>query len=363
MRKIWISALAVSAICLAMAGCTSADSPDKKAGTTTTAPAAAAAAGQPTAKGEVNLLTGLSDMEGSENRPVAIMIANDSSVHSSQYGLEQADLLIEGETEGGITRIMAVYSDVSRVPAKVGPVRSARSPFVLLAEALDAVYCHCGGSPGGLSTLENTGLAEIDGQAYDGGYGNEYNNTYWRDRGLSDSINYEHSMVTSGDNLKAHIQQQEFRSQGQNPAPFVFGGKKGELPGTQAQVYLSPSQTVSFKYDDQDQLYYKRNGTLENGEPHVTADGTQISAANVIVIYDDRYVEQTSSFGASIYGYGMSGGSGKLLTGGTARDIQWSRSSSGLSFTENDGDSLSVNKGKTYVCFVYSGYAEDTIIR
>lgn len=364
MKKKLISTLAVSAALALLAGCSSSTGPDETGSTTTTTTTSTTtAAGGQQEQGNLNFLTGLADVEGSETRPVAIMIANDSSAHSSQYGLEEADMLIEGETEGGITRLMAVYSDVSRVPDTVGPVRSARSPFVMLAEALDAIYCHCGGSPGGLSTLEDSGLAEIDGQTYDGGYGNEYGNTYWRDSGLANSIGYDHSMLTSGSNLAARISDLEFRTVGRNPAPFTFGEKTGDQSATQVQIELSPAQTVSFQYDAQDGLYYKSNGTLESAQAHVTASGTQISAANVIVMYDGRYVEQTSTYGASIYGFNMSGGTGMLMSGGTARSIGWSRSSSGLSFTETDGTPLTVAKGKTYLCFVYSGYSDGTVVR
>ncbi len=366
MKKKLLSALAVSAALALLAGCSSSAGPDESGTATTkasTAATAAAPTGEQQKEGALNPLTGLADMQGDETRPVAIMIANDSSAHSSQYGLEQADMLIEGETEGGITRLMAVYSDVSRVPDAVGPVRSARSPFVMLAEALDAVYCHCGGSPGGFSALETTGLAEIDGQTYDGGYGNEYGNTYWRDSGLADSIGYDHSMLTSGSNLADRIRDLEFRTAGRNPAPFTFGEKAGDQSAAQVQIELSPAQTISFQYDAQDGLYYKSNGTLESGQAHVAADGTQLSAANVIVMYDDRYVEQTSTYGASIYGFNMSSGTGMVMSGGTARSIGWSRSSSGLSFTEADGAPLTVAKGKTYLCFVYSGYSDGTIVR
>lgn len=357
MKKFWISTSAVLAMLLSMTACSGATSPGDKTGTSTTAtsPAASAKAGETKTGGTINFLTGLADMEGTEHRPVAIMIGNNDTSRP-QYGIEEADMLIEGETEGGITRIMAVFSDASRVPDAIGPVRSARSPFVKLAEALDTVYCHCGGSPEGLSTLSDSGLAEIDGQTYDG-------STFWRDEGLINSKGYEYSMLTSGSNLTARIQRLGFRTSGKNPSPFTFGGKLGEQSATQAQIYLSAAQTISFQYDADDGLYYKRNGTLENGTAHVTASGVQISAANVIVMYDSRYVEQTSSFGASIYGYSMSEGSGKLLTGGTARSIQWSRSSNGLSFTETDGSPLSVATGKTYLCFVYSGYAENIVIR
>lgn len=345
-------------VLLASSGCSGSPSPDEKKGATTTASAAASAkTGKASSQtgGALNPLTGLTDMDSADSRPVAIMIGNNDKSRP-QYGIDEADMLIEGETEGGITRIMAVFSDVSRVPDAVGPVRSARSPFVKLAVALDAVYCHCGGSPGGLSTLQASGLAEIDGTTYDG-------STFWRDEGLKNSKGYEYSMLTSGAKLLSRIQNLNLRQKSENPAPFTFGGKTGGQTATKAQIYLSPAQTISFTYDEQEKLYYKCNGTLENGTPHKTASGNQLSAANVIVIYDDRETEQTSSFGAAIYNYYLSSGSGTLISGGTARDIQWSRSDSGLSFTEQDGSALSVAKGKTYLCFVYSGYKQNTVVR
>src|SRR4051812_9124112 len=42
-----------------------------------------------------------------------------------QVGLDQADIVIEEEVEGGITRFMAAFQSV--IPETVGPVRSARS--------------------------------------------------------------------------------------------------------------------------------------------------------------------------------------------------------------------------------------------
>ena len=48
-------------------------------------------------------------------------------------------------TEGGITRLMAVYSDYTSMP-EVGPVRSARDQHVQLMFPLGAMYLHVGGS-------------------------------------------------------------------------------------------------------------------------------------------------------------------------------------------------------------------------
>lgn len=356
MKRLFVTAVAAALLC-GMTGC-SGDQLPVSSSPTTTAPVTSTTAPATTATPRPeyrNPLTGLADVNSDQTRPVAVMIGNNDKSRP-QYGIETADLLIEGETEGGITRIMAVWADVSRVPDAVGPIRSARSPFVKLAVALDAVYAHCGGSPGGLSALTSSNLAELDGMTYDG-------STFWRDQGLMNSKGYEYSMLTGGGKLQSRIADLGFRTTANNDAPFVFGDKEGGQSATEAQIFFSNAQTISFRYDASDGLYYKRNGSLSGGSAHVTASGEQLSAANVIVMYDGRYVEQTSTWDAAIYGYNMSSGSGKLLSGGTARSINWTRTDSGLSFAETDGTALTVATGRTYLCLVYSGYASNTVIR
>ncbi|MGI6264581.1 MAG: DUF3048 domain-containing protein [Acutalibacteraceae bacterium] len=358
MKRLAIIALS-AALAASCCSCSDGVSPALAAATTTRAVTTTTQAPTTTTQPPVqhiNFLTGRDEMGSDEYRPVAVMIGNNDKSRP-QYGIEQADMLIEGETEGGITRIMAVFADASRMPDAVGPCRSARTPFVKLATALDAVYCHCGGSPGGLNTLRAANLADIDGQIYDG-------STFWRDQGLINAKGYEYSMLTNGQKVASRIAAQGYRTAGANHSPFVFGNKKGDKKAAGVQIYLSPAQTVSFKYDAGDGLYYKRNGTLSGGTPHTTASGDQLSAANVIILYDSsRYVEQTSTWGAAIYGYEMSSGSGWLLSGGTARAIGWSRSDSGLDFTEEDGTPLTVATGRSYLCFVYSGYSQSTVIQ
>ena len=59
-----------------------------------------------------------------EQRPVAVMINNIGEA-MPQSGIGQADVIYEMIVEGGITRLMAVFSDYSGLE-KIGPVRSAR---------------------------------------------------------------------------------------------------------------------------------------------------------------------------------------------------------------------------------------------
>ena len=81
-------------------------------------------------------------------RPVAIMIGNNDRSRP-QINIDKADMYMEAETEGGITRIMAVFAGNSRVPNTIGPIRSARTPFIKSAESLDSIYVHAGGSKTG----------------------------------------------------------------------------------------------------------------------------------------------------------------------------------------------------------------------
>lgn len=79
-------------------------------------------------------------------RPLAVMIDNTAG-GVPQAGLDQADLVYEAFVEGGITRFMAVFW--RRDADLILPVRSARTPFVVWASELDALFAHAGGAQTG----------------------------------------------------------------------------------------------------------------------------------------------------------------------------------------------------------------------
>ena len=64
-----------------------------------------------------NPLTGESGFSKSklDSKPVAVMINNISVAQRVQCGLKDADIVYETLAEGGITRMMAVFADVSKV--------------------------------------------------------------------------------------------------------------------------------------------------------------------------------------------------------------------------------------------------------
>lgn len=100
----------------------------------------------PAVSGDINPLTGLSGLSESAQgkRPVAVVVENSPEARP-QWGLCSPDVVIEGLAEGGITRMLWLYSDISKA-GKIGPTRSARHNFVEMAASFDAIYVHFGGS-------------------------------------------------------------------------------------------------------------------------------------------------------------------------------------------------------------------------
>ena len=120
---------------------------------------------------EYNYLTGMPFADGADKtaRPVAVMINNLKIAHP-QSGLTNADIIYEAVTEGGITRLMAVYSDINKIE-KVGPVRSARHDYVEIAKGMNAIFGHWGGSnENGFTlaypTIKTLGVNNIAGMKY-----------------------------------------------------------------------------------------------------------------------------------------------------------------------------------------------------
>ena len=69
-----------------------------------------------------------------------------------QVGLNDADIVFEELTEGGITRFLAVYQ--SRLPPIVGPIRSVRPVDPALVSPLRGVFAYSGGTPPNVAAIE-----------------------------------------------------------------------------------------------------------------------------------------------------------------------------------------------------------------
>ncbi len=205
---------------------------------------------------------------GAENiYPVGVMIDNHSDAWP-QAGLAHANLVIEAEAEGGITRYLAFFAS-SDSPEKIGPIRSARPYFMEWARELSALYTHVGGSPAALAEMNVENVLHIN-EFYQGEY-------FWR----SDDKLAPHNVYTSSENLYKYLDAKNL-----NEGKY-FGWQFKDEAGTAARPasstiaigYRLKGYNVEWRYDNDSNTYSRYVG----GDRHLDADGTPIMAKNVII--------------------------------------------------------------------------------
>ena len=114
----------------------------------------------------VNSLSGRIGIDG----PILVVKIDDTRAAHPQAGLEDADLVYIEQVEGGLTRIAAVFS--SKIPAVIGPVRSARISDVEILEQFGRVAFAYSGAQKKLvpviaaSNLENLGAQRPSREIY-----------------------------------------------------------------------------------------------------------------------------------------------------------------------------------------------------
>lgn len=289
----------------------------------------------------INPITGLNDMGNTSlSRPVGIMVANNDFIQDEQVGLASADMWVEIETEGGITRMMAVFANTERVPEAIGPVRSARSPFFHVVEALGLAYCHAGGSYTALGKIASSYIADLDVNSDD------YS---WRD--TSYPHDYEYTLRTSGEELTRYMNDREYKTHAVTDFPWTFGAQTGEEV-SDISMLLSGSQRIGFEWNADEGVYYKTNTSQEYR--HCDISGVPITAKNVLVLYSNMFWENDTTID-----FYLSEGEGYLFSDGKMRRFDWSRDDDGFTMTEKDGSKLTLAEGKVYMCVASTGYESD----
>lgn len=305
----------------------------------------------------INPLTGENNLADSAKgqRPIAVMINNNPSARP-HWGLCSADIVIEGLVEGGATRMMWLFSDVSNVP-KIGSVRSMRHDFVELANGLDAILVHWGGSPQAYTSVSNNNINHIDGISD--------SKNFFRDK--TRNVALEHTGYTTGQNIMNAVSQKGFKTN-INPSyasPFKF--EKPDVKHTltdgickRVDVYFSSyGYNHTFTYNESDGLYYN---SIE-GTPMTQEGGEQMAVTNVIGLYTN--VQTIAGDSANRMDMDLSGGEGFYISNGTYETITWKKGntpSNPLKLYDKNGNELVLNAGKSWIGLLPSSYSGSTVI-
>lgn len=342
-----LTAAALAAILVfSLAACGKKNDPDVESSAPTTSEEdIPITTGKPIQNG-FNMLTGKSDMTTASNRPIAYVVTDEDSKHI-QLNLEDADFYFESETEAGIPRILAVFSGFDRVPDEIGPVRSARPHFAKFASAIDAIYCHIGGSKSGLSTIQEYDVDDVY-------------NAEQISQVLKNSQNYSwNRKVFPKTKVFNEITRRGYKLTTDYAGPYQFGTKDGTTPATTVDVKISASYRMAFTYDAERGVYQKHRNSLST-PVHTTHTGGTIEVSNVIVMYDNRFTDPKD---AKRVDFDLKAGSGILATAGKSRDIQWKVVDGALKYFEADGTTpLTVAEGKTFVCLTSDTFKSQTTV-
>lgn len=289
-----------------------------------------------------NPLTGEEMREDiSKNRPVAVMINNIIKAQP-QRGVSNADMIFEIPAEGGVTRMLAIFQDVSGIKS-IGSIRSLRSYYLQVTQGFDAILVHAGGSEEAYTDLRTTGWDHIDGVM-----GNYHVDPFYRDRDRM-ANGTEHSLFAVGDKILESIEDSGYETQ--HEADFEYGYSFSEDAGAQcktkadyAKVIFNSGKNTSFVYDDKTGLYTG----YQFGERYQDDGKTDLTFKNLLLL----------SAGMNVYdGVGRlsvdfdKGGTGYFICEGKSVEIEWIKSSDdvGFEFTLKNGTPLDLGIGKTYI--------------
>lgn len=303
-----------------------------------------------------NTLTGKSGLseEAVGKRPVAVMI-NNIKASLPQYGIYKADILYEILVEGGITRMMAIYGDYTKVP-KICSVRSCRYYFPIFAHGYDAVY-FCFGSNESLATptLKRIGIDYFDGNQ------NPDSLVFGRDSERLKNYSREHTAYVNGKNIPELLDKysvETYSRYGEDFRAFNFRDEgasvaSGDITAKEIKFNFSKTYYSTFTYNAETKTYYKTHC----GKPHMdTSNDKQLNFTNVFALE----TEVKNHNGGALMDVDWKSGTGYYISYGKAQKITWMKSSeeSNILFFDANGQELRVNTGKSYIGVIGTGLTD-----
>lgn len=271
-------------------------------------------------------LTGNEVTKEESERPILGIMVENSEEARPQTGLDDAGIVFETVTEGGITRYLALYQE--KIPETVGPTRSVRPYFVDWLMGFDASVAHVGGSEQALQMIEERDAKSI----------NEFYNeaAFYRNKDREaphDSYARTEKLVTLQKEL------------GHKTSKVKGIARSDDAPSAQPTAetitvnYSHPIFQVQFKYDTPTNSYVRRLA----GQPHIdTATNKQISVKNLIVIRMSRDINAIGS------------GEALLYKDGGVQTIRWRQKDfkDRLELTDAQGNEVTLNRGDSWFAVI-----------
>ena len=245
-------------------------------------------------------------------------------------GLTSADLVYVLPVEGGLSRILAVFS--SRVPPVTGPVRSAREEDLeLLAQFGRPAFAYSGATPRLLPFVQRARTVDLYADRAGG---------YFRD-----------PRRVAPHNLYARTQQLLNEAPDASQARDI-GFRFGPAPAGGRAIRSFPVSYAAAAFTFSWSASGRRWLVSMDGKPARAAEGGQLSAPTIVVQYTkvrtSRFLEAGSR---PPYAESTGSGAAVVLRDGRAYDARWSRPASdgGTAFTTTSGRPMTFARGPVWI--------------
>ena len=332
--------------------------------TTATKAQATEAVSETSPLGPQNPLTGEAGYDESAltQRPVAVVVENEYSTSSvrPQWGLADADIVLEGESEFS-TRMLLFWADYNKVPEQVGPARSARPPFIRFSQLFNAVFIHAGLSHskdnyvGADEVFKNENVDHINLLSF-----SESSSYFHRDKSRTSTI--EHTGCLMGAHTAEMLQKSKINLK-LNESKFT----KLQFNDEAKALSSNTANEVSFKWS---KGYCPKLGKYTyDAEKHkyTTTDfdskyGTSgVEWENLIFLLDEteyivKHNYKHAGNSETYCNYNLSGGKGIVCSEGTCVEITWGVKDGKLWMKDAQGNEVKLNPGKSYIGYGSSNH-------
>jgi DUF3048 family protein len=283
-------------------------------------------------------LSGLEPKSTVPIRPALAVKVENLPAARPQTGLSWADIVYEEPVEGGITRFIAVYQ--CQNASRIEPVRSGRLTDVdILVQFGRPLFAYAGGKQQVIQAVRRAGLIDIN-----------YNvpqvaRAYHRDLNRA----RPHNLYTSTNELYTAARTL-YQPQAPDPVfTYSESAPQGAARARRVHLPFSSSSDVFWKWSTTKKVWLRFHGTV----PHVSSDGTQFSAKNVVVqVVKIKMTDLTDANGAPSPRV-ISVGSGKAYVFRNGRVIKgtWKRDSAAdlTKFMDSNGQEIPLAPGNTWV--------------
>lgn len=324
---------------------------------------------QATAPETANPLTGDLDFDAKAvgKRPVAIVVENNEDARP-QWNMDSPDIIVEGEIEeageGTDSRMLWLYADYTKLPDKIGPMRSARPPFIKFSELFDSIFIHWGMSHskgeyvGANTVFKKDNVDHINQMEYKGKSSTEL---FGRDS--SRNVALEHTAYCKGGEVPEAIEKTyKFRTDINEDSftrlPFKLESEPmSDTACKKVKLKLTKklSHNTTWKYNEKDGQYHSKDYEQD------------VSVDNVIVLFGkSKYVEKENYMGAGSFNrystkselysdFNLTkGGKAYIISKGTVLEGTWNTDNGKLSVLDDEKAAVALNPGRSWIALASS---------